>query len=315
MSSNPPDDSIEVPNLDAEGIVADPDLLIVGDDSDATQFKLKKVTAAALKTYILDQTGNIPIFSAINSNAFTVTGTTFYPISGSVQSGQLNEKTVLATAPINGTYRNFTIDVTANQAGTSIGNKVEFRKNENTVLDTILIPTGSGTPVITSPTVINVTKEDRLSYKIFIDGADASKITIGAISITTDVLVGGGVVPVEFTWAASDEDSTLLTGIQYVTEAALLTKTLSEVKLSLKNAPTGSILQVDVQKETGANTNTFATIFSTLPQIDTNQFFNTNDTVTPVFSDSTWEIDRRLRISITLADSNDAATGLKVTLA
>lgn len=124
-----------------------------------------------------------------------------------------------------------------------------------------------------------------------------------------------GVSPQAFTWAASDEDSSLLTGIQYVTEVGLSTRTISQVKLSVKNAPTGSILQVDIEKETGANTNTFATIFSTLPQIDTNQFFNTNDTVTPVFSDSTWEINRRLRISITAVDSNDAATGLKVTLA
>ena len=121
-----------------------------------------------------------------------------------------------------------------------------------------------------------------------------------------------GVLPEAFTWAASDEDTPLITGIRYVTEAGLSTRTISQVKLSVKNAPTGAILIVDIEKETGVNTNSFATIFSSLPQIALTEYFNASN---GTFSDTTWNLNRRLRISITQTDSNGIASGLKVTLA
>lgn len=117
-----------------------------------------------------------------------------------------------------------------------------------------------------------------------------------------------------FTWAASDEDSALTTGLQYTTEASEIFRNLGEVILSLKNTPTGSILTVDILKETGPNTNVFATIFSTLPTIDLNEFTSQTAAVPAVFSDSIWETQRRLQIVITITDSNAAATGLKVSL-
>jgi len=118
-----------------------------------------------------------------------------------------------------------------------------------------------------------------------------------------------------FTWAVSDEDSPLATGIVYVTEASSAIKTLSDVVLSLKNAPTNiSGIEVDILKETGANTNVFTTIFSTKPVIDQNEFTSQTSVVTPVLSDTTWEAQRRLQIQITVNDADFNATGLKVTL-
>lgn len=116
-----------------------------------------------------------------------------------------------------------------------------------------------------------------------------------------------------FTWGVTDEDSPLTTGILYITEAGEVTRTLEDVILSLKNAPTGTPITVDILKETGVNTNVFVTIFSTLPIIDINEF--TSQTATPaVISDTTWEAQRRLQIKLTVNDSNFAATGLKGTL-
>lgn len=132
------------------------------------------------------------------------------------------------------------------------------------------------------------------------DTADATRM-VGAIDL------------VPFTWAATDEDSPLTTGLLYTTEAGL-TRTILDVILSLKNAPTGSTIEVDVLKETGINTNVFATVFSTKPTIMVNEFTSQTSTPIPVFSDNTWQAGRRLQIVLTINDSNFAATGLKVTI-
>ena len=132
------------------------------------------------------------------------------------------------------------------------------------------------------------------------DTADATRM-VGAIDI------------VPFTWAASDEDSSLTTGLLYTTETGE-TRTIQDVILSLKNAPTGSTIEVDILKETGINTNVFATVFSTKPTIMINEFTSQTSTPVPIFSTTTWEAGRRLQIVLTINDSNFASTGLKVTL-
>jgi len=132
---------------------------------------------------------------------------------------------------------------------------------------------------------------------------------------TWEVPPGAGGASAPFTWGASDEDSPLSVDLLYTTEAAASEITLSEVILSLKNAPTGSTITVDILKETGVNTNVFATIFSTLPTIDINEFTSQTAAIAAVISDATWEIERRLQLVLTITDTNFAATGLKVTLA
>ena len=130
--------------------------------------------------------------------------------------------------------------------------------------------------------------------------ADATRM-IGAIDI------------VPFTWATSDEDSPLSNGLLYTTEAGE-TRTIQDVILSLKNAPTGNTIEVDILKETGINLNAFVTIFSTKPTIMINEFTSQTSTPVPVFSTNTWERGRRLQIVLTINDANFAATGLKVTI-
>ena len=115
-----------------------------------------------------------------------------------------------------------------------------------------------------------------------------------------------------YVWSASDEDSSLTVGIKYTTEISRIQKTINDVILSLKNAPTGGKVEVDCLKETGLDTNVFATIFTTKPTIDINNFSSISAAIPAVILDDTWEVDRRMQIQVTLTDTNFAATGLKV---
>lgn len=136
------------------------------------------------------------------------------------------------------------------------------------------------------------------------DSQDANKLketTIQAIGMA-------------FTWGASDEDAALVTGLQYTTEASEIFRNLNLVIISVKNAPTGTAIRVDILKETGPNTNVFVTIFSSTPAIDINEFTSQTSVVDHLFSDPTWESQRRLQLIVTVTDTNAAATGLKVSL-
>ncbi len=117
-----------------------------------------------------------------------------------------------------------------------------------------------------------------------------------------------------YTWAASDEDSPLSTGLLYTTEATSVRRSILDVIISLKNAPTGNDIQVDFLKETGVNTNVFVSILLILPRIMTGEFTSETATPVPVLLDNVWELGRRLQFVLTVNDANFAATGIKVTI-
>ena len=117
-----------------------------------------------------------------------------------------------------------------------------------------------------------------------------------------------------YTWAASDEDAPLSTGILYTTEATAVTRDIKDVVISLKTAPTGGSIKVDILKETGVNTNIFASIFSVLPTIMVGEFTSQTSTPVPIISDDIWQLGRRLQIKLIDNDSNFIASGLKVTI-
>jgi len=119
------------------------------------------------------------------------------------------------------------------------------------------------------------------------------------------------------TWAATDEDSPLVTApaTLYTTEAADKDRTITDVITSLKNAATGTSVVVDIEKETGVNTNVFASILTVPAAIDLNEFTSATTAGPPVLiSDSSWQENRRLRFVLLAHDTNFAATGLKVTI-
>lgn len=128
----------------------------------------------------------------------------------------------------------------------------------------------------------------------------------------TRMMPASDVVP--YTYAASDEESPLSTGLLYTSEASSVTRTINDVIISLTHAPTGSTIEVDVLKETGVNTDTFATILSTRPTIMVNEYTSETALPVPVITDSTWQKGRRIIFELTINDSNFIASGIKVTL-
>jgi len=151
----------------------------------------------------------------------------------------------------------------------------------------------------------------------FVTPTDGDVIAYNATNDEFELTPGGGGGGVgNFTWGASDEDSQLNTGLLYTTEAAASTITLNSVVISLKNAPTGvSGIEVDILKEDGENDNTFATIFTTRPTIDQNDFTSqTADIQAEIIAATTWDANTRLQLVLTLNDSSFGATGIKVTL-
>lgn len=115
-------------------------------------------------------------------------------------------------------------------------------------------------------------------------------------------------------YAVSDEDSPLATGILYTTEAPATARSIKDVIISLKNAPTGNTIEVDVRKETAINSNVFSTIFTTRPTIMINEYTSATSTPIPVLSTNLWEGGLRMQIVLTINDANFAASGLKVAL-
>ena len=114
-------------------------------------------------------------------------------------------------------------------------------------------------------------------------------------------------------YAASDEDSPLATGLLYVTETPVVARSIKDVAISLKNAPTGGVIEVDILKEDALNSDTFSTIFSTRPQIMVGEFTSATG-IPPILSDNAWEGGLRMQFVLTINDTNFAATGLKVVL-
>jgi len=105
-------------------------------------------------------------------------------------------------------------------------------------------------------------------------------------------------------YACSDETTDLTLGDK-ISIRMPFAMTLSEVRLSLNNAPTITKLIVDA-KENGVS------IFSTLPSIDTGELTSVTAAIPAVISDVNLADDALLVISITQIGSGDIGKGLKI---
>lgn len=117
-----------------------------------------------------------------------------------------------------------------------------------------------------------------------------------------------------YTWGASDEDAPLSVGVLYTTEAAAVTRSIKEVIASLKTAPAGSTIEVDVLHEDGINSNNFVTIFSTRPTIMVGEYTSQTSIPVAIILTGVWILGRRLQIKLTINDSSFTASGLKVAI-
>lgn len=90
---------------------------------------------------------------------------------------------------------------------------------------------------------------------------------------------------------------------------------LVDVIGTLTVAGTGAVLfEFDVLYETGLNTNTFSTIFSTRVQIDASEFTSVTATTPMVLSVTTLQKGRRLQLKIQAIDTNTLGRGPKLQL-
>jgi hypothetical protein len=111
-------------------------------------------------------------------------------------------------------------------------------------------------------------------------------------------------IETELAYACSDEVSSLVVG-NVISFRAPFAMILSEIRISLNEAPTVSTLIVDV-KESGVS------IFSTLLSIDASELTSVTAAVPAVISDINLADDALLTVSITQIGSGNSGKGLKI---
>jgi hypothetical protein len=141
--------------------------------------------------------------------------------------------------------------------------------------------------------------------------------TSGALFIATAVTVGAAVwegangiaaaIPQSFVIACSDETTDLATGTSVVTFRMPYAFTLTGVRASVTEAPTGSVLTVDIN-ESGS------TILSTKLTIDATEKTSTTAATPAVISDTALANDAEITVDIDGVGSTLPGKGLKVTL-
>jgi hypothetical protein len=150
----------------------------------------------------------------------------------------------------------------------------------------IILLTGTGTAAVQALAAHVVT---------FLGSADAAAAR-SAIGIVEQIVI-----------AVSDETTDLETGAAKVTFRMPFAMTLTEVRASVNNAPTGSAIQIDIN-DSGT------TIFSTELTIDATTETSESAGTPAVISDSALADDAEITIDIVAVGSTNAGKGLKVTL-
>ncbi len=267
---------------------------------------------AATKNYVdtlLTGTNEAGIFSCFEQSVPQSVTSLFHPISGSFPGVSGSAETATQIVPADMTVRN---PVAFIESNTGVGaNVASIHLFVNDVLSVISVPVpGGATGAINGSGVVQLSKGDRVYIESDVT-AHTNEVQILSFSMVQDIVSPGSITPEITTWAATDEDSPLVTGLQYTTEAALEDVVLTDVILSLKNAPTGSDVIVDIKQETFLNSNDFETIFTTRPSILIDDY---SSAISASFSEPIWNAQRRLQILIDTNDSSFTASGLKVTL-
>ena len=129
----------------------------------------------------------------------------------------------------------------------------------------------------------------------------------GAAVVSVNGRAGAVVVLAPIGIAVGDETSDLTTGAGKVGFRVPYAMTLTEVRASVRNAPTGDDLIVDINKNG-------ATILSAKLQIDDGDTTSTTSSAPAVISDDSLADDDEITIDIDQIGSSNAGAGLKVWL-
>ena len=183
-------------------------------------------------------------------------------------------------------------------------------------------------PLIVNPST-NQIQEIPLADTLDLSGNFINQINVTGISTLGAVQISSGIVTAssgivtyygdgsklsgisktaEIGLACSDETTSLTTGTAKVTFRMPYNMTLSEVRLNVNTAPTGSALVVNVLQ--GGST-----VFSTKPQIDAGTKTSVGSGTTAVISDSSLASDAEITIDIDqIGSGTEKGKGLKIWL-
>jgi hypothetical protein len=183
-------------------------------------------------------------------------------------------------------------------------------------------------PLIVNPST-NQIQEIPLADTLDLSGNFINQINVTGISTLGAVQISSGIVTAssgivtyygdgsklsgisktaEIGLACSDETTSLTTGTAKVTFRMPYNMTLSEVRLNVNTAPTGSALVVNVLQ--GGST-----VFSTKPQIDAGTQTSVGSGTTAVISDSSLASDAEITIDIDqIGSGTEKGKGLKIWL-
>jgi len=120
-----------------------------------------------------------------------------------------------------------------------------------------------------------------------------------------------------FAYPMTDESTLPTTGVKYVTDPWPYDFKIIDVIAGLTTAGTGAALwRVDILKEDSVNANTFTTIFTTKPTINSGQFTSTTASAPMVLNVTTIEKGKRLQLKIDQLDTNTntLARGAKISV-
>jgi hypothetical protein len=143
-------------------------------------------------------------------------------------------------------------------------------------------------------------------------GVDSSQIppildTATWRRLVISAIVNSGVNGCEFICACSDETTLLTTGVAKMTFRAPYNFNLTNVRASVNEAPTGSNIIVDINKNG-------TTVLSTKLTIDEAEKTSFTAAVPPVISVNKFKTDNEITIDLDDVGSTSAGKGLKVTL-
>jgi hypothetical protein len=150
---------------------------------------------------------------------------------------------------------------------------------------------------------------------VIVDDAAGESVTIAkweSRRTTAADLAAGGAEPLQIIpIACSDETTALTAGTNKVEFIVPIAWTLSSVAASVKTAPTGAALQVDINEDTGGGA---TSILSTKITIDIGEKTSLTAAAPPVLSDTSLAAGSILTIDLDQVGSTVAGAGLKVYL-
>ncbi len=158
-------------------------------------------------------------------------------------------------------------------------------------------------------------KADNTEFSV--DSGDNATATDLADSITNDTRTGTDETTVDQTAIDTANLVTITASVFGIigNNVGLSSSDGGRLAVSGANLAGGiDLFTIDVLKEDGVNSDSFTSIFSTLPTIDSSEFTSTTATATPVLSVTTWEKGRRLQLKIDTLDINTLGRGAKIEL-